>query len=244
MLGETRCRTGLLAERRKFMPNISTRHFLKALMIIGGFFLFNCTVSVGQVHQPYAKSFPEGSLIRLYGQDAIYVIQHGRKHHIPDADTFNVLGYRWDQVRDVNEYLFDSVPMGAPIPSTLLSEGGLIRLYGEDAVYVIQRGRKHHIPDADTLNVLGYRWDQVRDVNEYLFDSVPTGAPIPSTLLSEGGLIRLYGEDAVYVIQRGTKRHIPDVHTFNALGYRWDQVRDVNEYMFNSVPTGRPIPRR
>ena len=98
------------------MTNTSTRRFLKVLVIIGGLFLFNCTVSVGQVRQPYAKPFPEGSLIRLYGQDAIYVIQRGTKHHIPDADTFNAHGFRWDQVRDVNEYTFNSVPMGRPIP--------------------------------------------------------------------------------------------------------------------------------
>jgi hypothetical protein len=116
MLGEAKYRTILLTERRKFLMNISTRHFLKVLMIIGGLFLFNCTVSLAQVRQPYANPFPEGSLIRLHGQDAIYVIQHRRKHHIPDADTFNTLGFRWDQVRDVDEHTFNSVPTGRPIP--------------------------------------------------------------------------------------------------------------------------------
>jgi hypothetical protein len=218
-------------------------------MIIGGLFLFNCTVPVAQVPQSYANPFPEGSLIRLHGQDAIYVIQDGRKHHIPDADTFNALGFAWDQVRDVDRHTFNNVPTGRPIdpvgaPFSRLEEGSLIRLHGQDAIYVIQDGRKHHIPDAVTFNALGFNWNQVRDVDRQTFNSVPTGRDIDPVGIAEGSLIRLHGQDAIYVIQDGRKHHIPDAVTFNALGFAWDQVRDVDRHTFDSVPTGRPIPRR
>ena len=226
------------------MTNISTRYFLKILMIIGGLFLFSCTVPVAQVPQSYANPFPEGSLIRLHGEAAIYVIQDGRKHHIPNADTFNALGFSWDQVRDVDRRTFNSVPTGRPIDPVGIAEGSLIRLQGEAAIYVIQDRKKHHIPDADTFNALGFNWDQVRDVDRRTFNSVPTGRPIDPVGIAEGSLIRLHGEAAIYVIQDGKKHHIPDAVTFNALGFSWDQVRDVDRRTFNSVPTGRPIPRR
>lgn len=59
----------------------------------------------------------EGSLIRLRGQPQVYVIQGGKKCYITDQETFNTKGYRWDQIKDVDEVTFISIPMGGPLTS-------------------------------------------------------------------------------------------------------------------------------
>jgi hypothetical protein len=43
----------------------------------------------------------------------------------------------------------------------------------------------------------------------------------------DGYLFQEAGSDAVYVVQGGSKYHVPNPDEFNALGYRWDQIETV-----------------
>jgi len=200
-----------------------------------------------------SSSIMEGSLIRLQGRPEVYVILGGKKCYIPDPETFNAKGYRWDRVKDINSDAFNKIPTGSPLPpvktqtsitsSAVPAEGTLIRLQGRPEVYVIQGGRKCYIPDPETFNAKGYRWDQVKDLNSDAFNKITMGSPLaslklPTPSLSEGSLIRQQGRPEVYVIQSGRKCYIPDVETFNARGYMWDRVRDIDQTSFNNIPTG------
>jgi hypothetical protein len=48
------------------------------------------------------------------------------------------------------------------------------------------------------------------------------------------------GESAIYLVDRGQKRHIPDPDTFNNLFKNWSHVEDL--YTFDLIETGIPMP--
>lgn len=58
----------------------------------------------------------------------------------------------------------------------------------------------------------------------------------------QGDLVRLKGDTKIYIIQEGRKCFIPDQETFQAKGYQWDQIIEVDQATFDSILTGIPIP--
>jgi len=76
--------------------------------------------------------------------------------------------------------------------------------------------------------------------------STSAATPLPSAqqpapTVTEGTLIRLRGQPQVYVIQGGKKCLIPDPETFNANGYKLDQVKEIGENAFNKIPLGTSL---
>jgi hypothetical protein len=48
------------------------------------------------------------------------------------------------------------------------------------------------------------------------------------------------GDRAIYLVDRGQKRHIPDPDTFNNLFANWSHNEEM--YIFDSIETGIPLP--
>jgi Ricin-type beta-trefoil lectin domain len=63
-----------------------------------------------------------------------------------------------------------------------------------------------------------------------------------SNPIEDGVLINSPSDHAVYITEGGKRRWIPNPHTFNALGYSWDNIQSVSGTLLNSIPLGNPIP--
>ena len=55
-------------------------------------------------------------------------------------------------------------------------------------------------------------------------------------------LLKCYGSPHVYLLERGKKRWIKDIPTFEAQGFRWSDVREVPCADLRRIPDGPPIP--
>ena len=55
-------------------------------------------------------------------------------------------------------------------------------------------------------------------------------------------LLKCGGSPHIYLLETGTKRWIQDIPTFEARGYRWNDVEFVSCDDLRSVPDGPPIP--
>lgn len=89
---------------------------LSAIVIISMALVYQGPLSAQE--QPARHStIREGSLIRLKGTPEVYVVESARKRYIPNPETFNALGYKWEQVMDVDRAPFESIPTGIPISS-------------------------------------------------------------------------------------------------------------------------------
>lgn len=58
-----------------------------------------------------------GTLIKRVGGDEIFLMdEHGFKHSIPNADTFEFLGFHWGHVKNIPTFVMQTIPAGDPIP--------------------------------------------------------------------------------------------------------------------------------
>jgi hypothetical protein len=60
--------------------------------------------------------FQDGTLLKG-SSAAIYVISSGRRRLIPNARTFETLGYKWEQVQQISDRQLESIPEMPPLPS-------------------------------------------------------------------------------------------------------------------------------
>ena len=47
----------------------------------------------------------------------------------------------------------------------------------------------------------------------------------------------------VYVFDGRRRRWVPDLDTFLARGYRWDEVKPLSHWQLAAIPEGYPLPR-
>jgi hypothetical protein len=135
-----------------------------------------------------SSAFSEGSLLRAKGTTPIYVIEKGKKRWIPNLETFEAKGFRFAAIKEIEPDQLAKIPSGDPLvlPKPIIrspsdvKEGMLIRASGSAPVYVIKNGKKSWIPNPQTFEALGYKWNQVVDLKKNIFDKIPLGSPLPS----------------------------------------------------------------
>jgi hypothetical protein len=105
-------------------------------------------------------------------------------------------------------------------------------------VSVVYQGRRRHIPNPETLIALGFRWEEV--TNDARLAALPEGAPYPVLTTN---LIRQPATGAVYILEQGLRRGIPDMDTFIKMGLSWSSVRDVPDTTLTAIPLGPLMPK-
>jgi len=101
-------------------------------------------------------------------------------------------------------------------------------------IYLVINRTRRHIIDWETFLALGYTQADIVPCGDA--STYPEGAPI--TRLVKGSSVR------VYWMQDGMRRHIPDMDTFNWLGF---QVKDITVLPDNILalwPEGEPLPTK
>jgi len=192
-------------------------------------------------------SFPEGALIRLRGKTQTYVVQGGRKCFIPDPETFQSRGYTWDQVMEVDQATLDSIITGIPIQSVKPpyqytppgSQPGVQPLpppppVGSPPPYQPQS----YPPPPSSWLPQPYGSSTTQPGT----GSTPYQTQ-PQSFFPDGTLIKGSGPD-IYLIQNGVKRLIPNMETFNAMGFNWNNIINVDDQGLGNIPIGIPIPKR
>jgi hypothetical protein len=114
-------------------------------------------------------------------------------------------------------------------------DGLRMQLPGDPAIYLIDAGQKRHIPDPPTYNNLFRDWNGV--VQDAHLNEIDTGFP-----LSQGAVLAQgYGDPAVYLIDRGQKRHIGSPATMDRYYLAWNKIVHVPPIVIASTPTGAAI---
>jgi len=139
------------------------------------------------IYPSILKAQQHGDLIRIQGEEKIYLIQNGQRRAIANEEVFRQMGFKIEDVKELDAQTVYNIPEGPPLWSKEIispyPEGTLIRLKGKAQTYIIKGGRKCFIPDPETFQVLGLQWDQVVEVEQNTFNKIPTGIPLPSVKL-------------------------------------------------------------
>jgi hypothetical protein len=189
--------------------------------------------------------FPEGTLIRAEGKTQIYVIQGGRKCYIPDSETFHSKGYSWDQVKEVDQEILDSIITGIPIPSikSPIQYGSTVTpTWGQPTPSTSTSSPYSQTPSTTyTQPSSTYQPSVGSSTTSISPDTTQTQQQ--STFFPDGTLIK-GSSPYIYLIENGVRRLIPDMETFNAMGFNWNNIINIDDQRLVSIPIGIPIPKK
>lgn len=104
------------------------------------------------------------------------------------------------------------------VPAVCYPDGTLIGATDSIKVYVMIDCKKKWIPTPEVFEQLGYQWSSVvKLASDVVY-------PIPDY---EDNLIRFFGDQKVYLVVNGVKRHIPTPDIFFNYGFRAEDINDV-----------------
>jgi len=122
-------------------------------------------------------------------------------------------------------------PLGGDLPS--VQTGRPAPCYIElPKIFLVFENVRHHINDWPTFLNLGYKQSDIVQCGDAA--NYPEGEPITNLLKGSG--------DEVYLMKSGVRHHIPDMFTFNALGYQVADITIVPDYVLTWWPLGNDLP--
>lgn len=198
----------------------------------------------------------DGSVVRIQGVPDVYFIKDGQKVKINSPKEFEEKGYKWDQIQTVQADLLAQIAelkaQVKQLKEDLAKAGALLKSMTGPDVYVIVDGKKEKIPDPETFNKRGYKWDQIKSVSQEDLSSIPdftstttqqaTTAPTLPQGITPGSLVKSPNSPTVYFITpTGAKKPILNIKVFNAYNNKWDNVKTVSQDEINSSPTVNAI---
>jgi len=99
-------------------------------------------------------------------------------------------------------------------------DGLRIRMPGNDAVYLMDKGKKRHIPNPAVYNELFRNWDNIH----LDLDKIDTGAPLPETAI----LFRCVDDPKVFLLDGApphqVKRHIANPSVMDRFQFNWSKI--------------------
>jgi len=113
-----------------------------------------------------------GLRVQLPGDPAIYLMDGGKKRHIPDPPTYNNLFRDWNGV--IQEIDVGTIDVGTPISVGAVLAAG----FGDAAIYLIDQGVKRHIGNPATMDRYYFGWNKVFHVPPIIIAAVPFGPTI------------------------------------------------------------------
>lgn len=116
----------------------------------------------------------DGQRIKPKGDPAIYFVwDNGLACHIPNPVTYELLFSTWEGILEIDPDQFAKFAKGPA-----LSPGAsILRGKGQDAVWFVSNGSKHHVASPPVMDYCAFDWDH-EVVPAILLEFVPTGFTI------------------------------------------------------------------
>lgn len=138
--------------------------------------ILNEDVSSFETGDPITKSslYPQGNLLELESNGAVFFIQDGFRHAILDQA---IIDARFpNQIpQKVLPVVVEQFTEGKPL---LMPDGFLVKSQEDPTVYVISEGKKRAIPSEEAFNAYGWSWTGIAVINEGALKLHPDGEEI------------------------------------------------------------------
>lgn len=187
-------------------------------------------------------SHPDGALLEM--NHAIYLVDNHVRRHIRTPSIFDSWGYKWSEVRRA---VAGDYNLSEGMPLDVIKPGKLFRT-PTSAVYVMAWNSpsstwlKQHVTYA-AFSGLGYRWDEVQEIP---YAELPQGdyaTPLSDQQHPTGTLIRSADDPRVFVVDTGTRRHVPRPEVLSSYHYWWTDIKSATA-QDNQLPIGADMPYR
>lgn len=152
----------------------------------------------------FALNYPDGSLLRIEGEQGVWVIQNGKKRPIVSRAAF---------LANFDESKIITVPASA---LAAYETGGQIR-YPEGAlaqspggtIYLLTQGRRRGLASREVFSQIGYNPEEVILLDWPELNSMPEGEPITEqSIFPTGTLLQIRETGGVVYVEDGIRHSI------------------------------------
>lgn len=157
---------------------------------------------------------------------SIYIIDNGKKRHITSEKVFLELDLQWNDVEKVDDQIIERIPSGSDIEfiydaliynrDEIISDGVLIKGSSEE-IYLKEKGKKRHIVSPKVFNQLGFSWNSVRNIPDFILEQIPEGEKVEKKEASIGKSIVVIFGGSHYKATRSCAFDLID--SFQKMGY-------------------------
>lgn len=168
----------------------------------------------------------------------IYLLVDDTLRKVESNEVFKKIGFNTDEIIDVNEDDLKDYITGITITEKdVYPAGALLQSKKTGGIYFVINGKKQPIWSKIIMEI-NFPNKKIVPVSEEELASYPTTATVK---IQDGELIKSSTSPVVYVISNKQKRPIVSEKTFNALGYKWKNIIEVNNRTLEIHPTGATI---
>lgn len=184
-------------------------------------------------------TLPNYSILKTE-QGKYFLLDYDALRPFASSDTVAKLGYNPDEIIDVNSFDLLGYNNGPEISVSSTAPTGVI-------YQISDMGNKHYLlkdnnfyPITET-NLIASNYNNVpiekhkkKDLEQF---PIIYAAPV----IKDGLLLQEQDTEQIYVIEKGKKRLLADADTFDAMGYKKENVVIVNLQTLMTVPDGEKI---
>lgn len=148
--------------------------------------------------------YPDGSLLRVSGENGIWLIRQGQRHPFHSRAAF-MSSFDLNHVTDVERFQLEAYPLGTAIKypefSLLQAPSG--------GVYLLANGYKRAIMSRETFRQLGFNPEELIRVSWDELSLYPDGDKIDETsVYPTGTLLQSQESGGIYYIENGVRHSI------------------------------------
>ncbi|PIR76733.1 MAG: hypothetical protein COU32_00600 [Candidatus Magasanikbacteria bacterium CG10_big_fil_rev_8_21_14_0_10_42_10] len=181
-------------------------------------------------------SLPNYSVVNAGG--TYYLLDYDTKRPFASSDTVRQLGYNPDEILDATQDELTTYTNGKIISAENADPlGQVVQLKENSALYYIQDNEYHLIYDK-AIQKENFPHLKITPGTLEKLKGLTQGEPVK---MKNGTLVLVQGDNKVYVIENGKKRHIASEAVFAGLGYDSKNIVTINEFAGIIHETGEPI---
>ncbi len=171
-------------------------------------------------------SFPNYSLVQ--SPFGIFMLTNDIKRPISEK-IFKDIGFHPEEIIQVEEADLAVYQLGKPVLSPYPS-GALLQNKETNAVYYVKDDVKYPIIDASILQA-NFPYSHIIKASSQELANFYIGDQVK---FRDGTLVKAVDLPTVYVISQEKRLPIVSAETFEAMGYQWDSIIEVDESILNS----------
>ena len=181
-------------------------------------------------------SLPNYSILKNGGN--YYLLDYDSLRPFASYEAVRSLGYHPDEIIEANSTDIASFSLGKVITAeTTAPLGRVLRVKENNKLYYINDGKYYSITD-EKIAKINYPNIPVENATAIELANFTPGDPLK---LKDGTLFGITGNNKIYVVENGKKRHIASEDVFNGLGFNWSNIIWVDEFTGLNHPTGQPL---
>lgn len=175
---------------------------------------------IAAVDESEPLRFPNYALVKDERGD-VFLLVGDEKRRFESMEDIARLGLGNDEVYDASVAELGMYRQGDVIRYTSEHPEGLLQKTTDGQVFYVVEGVRHFVA-SPALQTLRFPHWSVKKAPSNLFSTTREGRPV---LYSDGTLFKVDTDATVYVVSDGRRAPIANQETFDALGYRAEQVK-------------------